>query len=491
VTSPQRPARVAHIITGLGFGGAELQLHALVGRSRHECDVITLCNPGAVASMLSADGVVVTDLGMRSNRDVLALWRLVRLLRRGHYDVVHTHLYRACVYGRLAAWLARVPHIVSTEHSLGETQIEHRRKTGAVRLMYRVSEWLSDVTIAVSPEVSHRLAEWGVPERKIVVIPNGIAVDDEPANARHRSEVRRELGIPPDAFVIGGVGRLHATKRFDVLVDAVAPLLRGGCRLLLVGDGDEASALRQQVTRLGVADATTLTGARADVPRLLAAMDVFVSPSPEETFGLATVEAVHAGLPVVYVQCPALAGQDVPAAYQVALGQEQLRSAVDAVRQSADAQPRTADAGERLASRFSLERTARAVDDLYGQLLKVNDGRMTRDELVAWCLSKPGAWLDEPWEGDEVVKVADKVFAFLGAPGAIPARVGLKCGRTADEAAELRARYPQDVAMSPYVGRYGWNTVTLTGSVADDELRELVDASYDAVVGALPRGKRP
>ena len=115
---------------------------------------------------------------------------------------------------------------------------------------------------------------------------------------------------------------------------------------------------------------------------------------------------------------------------------------------------------------------------------------MTRQDLVAYCLFKPGAWLDEPWEGDEVVKVGDKIFAFLGSADAPAPSVGLKCGRTADEAGELRARYPGQVVASAYVGRYGWNTITLAGLPAD-ELRELVDMSYDAAVSALPRSKRP
>jgi len=116
---------------------------------------------------------------------------------------------------------------------------------------------------------------------------------------------------------------------------------------------------------------------------------------------------------------------------------------------------------------------------------------MTRDDLVTYCLAKPDAWLDEPWEGDEVAKVADKVFAFLGSGGGDDVRIGLKCGRTADDAAELRARYPDDVTVSAYVGRYGWNSVRADGGIGDDEIRELVDASYDAVVAALPRRKRP
>jgi len=109
--------------------------------------------------------------------------------------------------------------------------------------------------------------------------------------------------------------------------------------------------------------------------------------------------------------------------------------------------------------------------------------------MLAYCLAKPGAWLDEPWEGDQVVKVADKIFAFLG--GEQGTSIGLKCGRDADSAAELRARYPDDVTVSAYIGRFGWNSLRLNGAVPDEELIEAVDASYDRIVGALPRSKRP
>lgn len=111
---------------------------------------------------------------------------------------------------------------------------------------------------------------------------------------------------------------------------------------------------------------------------------------------------------------------------------------------------------------------------------------MTKADIAAHCLAKPGAWLDEPWEGDQVVKVADKIFVFLGTES-----VGLKCGRDRDAAAELRDRYPDDVTVSAYIGRFGWNSLRLAGAVPDDELLEAIDASYDHVVSALPRSKRP
>ncbi|MGZ4633012.1 MAG: MmcQ/YjbR family DNA-binding protein [Actinomycetes bacterium] len=111
---------------------------------------------------------------------------------------------------------------------------------------------------------------------------------------------------------------------------------------------------------------------------------------------------------------------------------------------------------------------------------------MTRDELTAYCLAKAGAWPDEPWEGDAVAKVGDKIFAFLGGD-----RLGVKCGRTRDEADEWLRRYPEAATAMAYIGRYGWNTLTVGGAIPDDEIREAVDASYDDVVARLPRSKRP
>ena len=112
---------------------------------------------------------------------------------------------------------------------------------------------------------------------------------------------------------------------------------------------------------------------------------------------------------------------------------------------------------------------------------------MQRDELVAHCLGKPGAEETYPWGEEELVaKVGGKGFAFIG-----PGSVSVKCGRDAAEAAEWRDRYPAAVTTSHYVGRYGWNTVDLGGNLPDDDLRELVDASYDAAVAALPKSRRP
>jgi predicted DNA-binding protein (MmcQ/YjbR family) len=111
---------------------------------------------------------------------------------------------------------------------------------------------------------------------------------------------------------------------------------------------------------------------------------------------------------------------------------------------------------------------------------------MKRAVLLKHAMAKPGAWQDTPWEDDLVVKVGEKIFLFVGGPGSTG--ISVSCGA---EAEEWRARYPDAITPAPYLARHGWNRVELDAGVPDDELRELVDASYDIVVAKLPKSKRP
>lgn len=317
--------RVLHIITGLGVGGAETQLRLLLRRlPEHGVrgDVVALTDPGPVADGIRADGTRVAHLGMSGNRDLSALPRLVGLVRSGRYDLVHTHLYRACVYGRIAARLAGVRTVVATEHSLGAAELEGRPLTPSVRALYLATERLGTTTVAVSDTVARRLRGWGVPASRLHTVPNGIDAERFRFDPAARSAVRRRLGVPGGAFAVAAVGRLVPGKRFDALVDAVAAV--PDAHLLLAGTGPEEGRLRARAAALGAASRVRLLGtcgdggprpgggqdAPFDVPGVLSAADLFVSPSPEESFGLAVLEALAAGLPVRHAACPAV--EDLP-----------------------------------------------------------------------------------------------------------------------------------------------------------------------------------
>ena len=385
--------KVLHVITGLGVGGAELQLRSVLQHTRHESEVITLYNPGPVADMIRSDGVRVTDLGMTRNTELSAVRRLRRIIRQGRYDVVHAHLYRSQVYGRLAAWLARTPVVVSTEHSIGETHLERRKMTAGVRALYLATELLSDMTIAVSDTVAGRMAKWGVPARKVTVIPNGVDFGRVAFDPAARAAIRREFGIGPHEYVIGVLGRLDPNKRFDMLIAAAAPLLveardkaeRGSvpgdaaaapllagaagsarpARLLIVGKGAEAEHLQRAASASGADGQVIFAGERHDVAAILSAIDLFVASSAQETFGLSVLEALANGVPVLYTTCPALEGIETGRARRVPGTVEGMRAAL-AAELAAGQRPR-ADVPE-VREKYGIVAVTGRIDDLYEQL---------------------------------------------------------------------------------------------------------------------------
>jgi predicted DNA-binding protein (MmcQ/YjbR family) len=112
------------------------------------------------------------------------------------------------------------------------------------------------------------------------------------------------------------------------------------------------------------------------------------------------------------------------------------------------------------------------------------------EDLLAYCLVKPGAWADNPW-GHElpVVKVGPepgKIFAFVGSSG-----VGIKAGAGRDIADEWLKRYPVDASVMAYIGRAGWNDLRTGGAIPDDEIQDAIDTSYELVVSKLPKKHRP
>ena len=112
---------------------------------------------------------------------------------------------------------------------------------------------------------------------------------------------------------------------------------------------------------------------------------------------------------------------------------------------------------------------------------------MTPEEMLGHCLGKPGAWADNPWGHEHpVVKVHDKIFAFIGDDG-----VGVKSGPNREVADEWLQRYPDEASVMAYIGRSGWNDLRFNGAISDDEVCEAVDESYALVVAKLAKKHRP
>jgi glycosyltransferase involved in cell wall biosynthesis len=367
--------KVLHVITGLEAGGAEVQLAMLVRHTRHEPDVLTLYNPGSVAEQIRADGIRVRDLGMTRNTQLGALLRLRSIIAEGRYDVVHTHLYRAQIYARPAARLAGTPVVVTTEHSIGETHIERRKMTSGVRRLYLGSELFSDATIAVSDVVRERLILWGVRARKITVIPNGLETDALAFDPAVRERSREQFGIGPNTYVIGALGRIDENKRVELTVEAAAPLLGERCKILVIGRGDHRTEVEAAAARLGVADHVIFGGFQPDTAAMMAAFDLYVASSVQETFGLAILEAMASGLPVAYTVCPALDGIQTSQARQVAGTAEAMR---EEIRKAVDAGPLPRKPDTAVFNRYGMESVAHQVDDLYERTLARRRGGRSR-----------------------------------------------------------------------------------------------------------------
>jgi glycosyltransferase involved in cell wall biosynthesis len=360
--------KVLHVITGLASGGAERQLATLLPHLPEDCEVACLTEGGLVGERIRADGFRVHDLRMPSNRDVASLMHLVTLIRDGGFDLVHTHLYRAHLYGRLAARMAGVRAIVATEHSLGRTKIEGKPKDLlSVRALYRASERMGRVTIAVSQAVADYLRAWRID--RVEVIENGIEAREFRFDADARVLVRKMLGVDAEAFVIGGVGRLDPDKHFDVLIDAASRI--DGAIVLIAGAGPDRARLQRLAAVLlpGRAHfAGDVGGGVLEIRDLLSAMDVFASPSPSETFGLAPLEAVACGLPAVYADSPALDGL-------AGLGKRALRvpsradAFVTAIREAAGLSPADRSTPPGVLERYGVADQAAHISGLYRTVL--------------------------------------------------------------------------------------------------------------------------
>lgn len=357
--------RVLHVITALAVGGAEGQLVGVAEHSRHDVEVACLAGFGQAGEELRSKGIPVFDLDLPGRYDPRVLPRLVRLMRRRRYDLVHVHLFRAALYGPPAARLAGVPMIVYTEHTIGEDEIEGLHAGPFVRFLYRSSMRFTDHTIAVSPWVEGQMRAWGVAPGHTTVIPNGIDVGALRFDPAARARARSDLGIPDDALVIGTVGRMIPRKQQSLLIGGAAPLVREGGWLVLVGDGETRTALEKEVAALGIGDRSLFTGTRHDIPAVLAAMDVFASLASPEMFGLAPVEALASGLPVLVTHCPPLEGLGPPHVHWVSQHREDVERAL---RAAAADPPRRSQAAALAHERFDVGGTAASIDALYERL---------------------------------------------------------------------------------------------------------------------------
>ncbi len=292
------PLRVMFLITSMPVGGAETLLVNLVRRLDRERFLPSLAcmkSLGPLGEKLAAEVSAFHGL-IHHKYDVAVLGRLARLFAAQHVDALVTvGAGDKMFWGRVAARRARLPVVLSALHSTGWPDAVSRLNRS--RLLTR---WTDGFIGVAAAHGRHLIDVEGFAAEKVHVIPNGVDVEQfHPL--RDGATVRRELGLPPTAPVIGIVAGLRPEKNHEAFLRAAA-LVRDRVpqsRFVIVGDGPERDKLVQIAGQLGLAHAVHFVGNRADVPDVLAAIDIFALTSRIEANPVSILEAMASAKPVV------------------------------------------------------------------------------------------------------------------------------------------------------------------------------------------------
>ncbi|MBF0562094.1 MAG: glycosyltransferase [Alphaproteobacteria bacterium] len=384
--------KILHVITGLGSGGAERQLTALVRGSgaaslRHV--VVSLMDEGIYGAELRAAGVEVHSLGIGRGRASLgAFFRLVRLIRHHRPQVVQTWLYHADLAGLLAAVLGGRPKVIWT---LRCSDMQLDRYAPLTRSIVRVLAHLSRLPAAVIANSAAGLRvheRLGYRPRHTRVIPNGIDTGAFHPDPEARAAVRSEFGISAEVPLIGCLARHDPMKDHAGLLTAFAKC-GDSARLLLAGTGTEPDnkSLTNEIFAAGLDPSRVIRlGERRDVPRLLAALDLFVLSSAfGEGFPNVVAEAMSCGIPGVVTDvgdaaailgpCGTVAPPSDPAAMTTAIKKLLALSPDD----------RTAlglQARHRITARYGLTSMTEAYEALYTDLILT--ARDTANKIIRY-----------------------------------------------------------------------------------------------------------
>lgn len=307
------PLRVAYILTAIDFGGSDrvsLNFLKKVDRKRFETVPILLTRPWEEENIfireLRKEGYpiekVPVALRPRSEgRDYFRILRCLKIahsiLKKGSFDLVHTHGYFADIVGIPVAKKLSISTI-ATCHGFISNDRNLRIYNGLDRLVLK----FSDKIIAVSEEIKKELIQSGINESRIGVILNAVNTNIRSEQASEsRQEKRRQLKIGEEERVVGYVGRLSEEKGIKNLMIAASMLIRSGTpvKVLILGEGPQRKELEALVEKEGLTESVIFAGFQTDVESWMPALDLFCLPSLTEGTPMALLEAMAYGVPVV------------------------------------------------------------------------------------------------------------------------------------------------------------------------------------------------
>lgn len=294
---------VCQVLHSLGIGGAEVLAAEIARRlsGRYRFVFACLDSLGTLGEQLVRDGFRVEVLNRQPGLDWRCAFRLAKFQREEHVAVTHAHQYTPFFQAVLGRLSYRKPPIVFTEHGRHYPDSRSSKRVLFNRSLIRGDDRFFGVGQAVCEAL---ITNEGLPEDRVECIFNGVNLAPFAAVANDevlRADVRRELGLDAAEFVVLQVARLNPLKDHLTALRALERLtLRGmKARLVLAGDGEERTKIEDFIRSHGLGDRVLLLGARRDVPRLMAAADVFLLSSISEGIPLTFIEAMAAELPIV------------------------------------------------------------------------------------------------------------------------------------------------------------------------------------------------
>ncbi len=386
------PVRVMRVIARLNMGGPALHVSYLAAGLIEKGYETTLVS-GTLARGESSMAFVADGLGVRvlplaelgreisPIRDIIAATKLARLIRQERPQILHTHTAKAGTIGRLAALLAgpaRPAVVVHTFHGHVLRGYFDPVRTAAFRLLEKGLARVSTALIAVSPEVRDDLVRMGVaPASKFVVIRLGIELEQRVHAQRGlREESRRQLGVTPDRFLVGWVGRMTGVKRVDDVLLGFARLREQGIDavLCLIGDGPDREGMELRAHELGVIRHCLFLGYQEEVAPYYAAFDAVMLPSANEGTPVSVIESLAAGCPVVATRVggvPDVVNENEDG-FLVEMGDVQaLGDRLADLARDPELRRRMGEAGRsRILERYAVDRLIGDVDELYRTLLE-------------------------------------------------------------------------------------------------------------------------
>ncbi len=370
--------KVLHIISTNALAGTEHYLVDLIKNASSDVDLAVVCPPdGQLCSSLASLDLPVIQLNFKLSNVIPTTFQLYLFLKKWHPKVVHTHLGKATLAGVIAAKFARVENVVSTLHFIKPAYVSTHSKL--LYPFFLIAHMVINLGITSMIAISQAVRDEAIRRekinpKKIQIIQHGTSFQPVFLSKEAKQAAKKALGFCEEIPIVITVARLEREKGHKALIMALPKILQAYPQVLLlwIGNGDLRPELEAELDRMDLSDKVRLLGFQKDIANLLSIADIFLLPAPAEPFGLAILEAMASGLPVIAINAggPSEIVVEGVTGRLVEYRPEAIAGAVCELLDNPEKAAAMGQAGkERCAAHFNIRRMVEQTEELYFSLL--------------------------------------------------------------------------------------------------------------------------